>query len=158
MAAADRRLATIGLTVFAVAVAACADFGPPPSPWNHGKGSGPTPPIAQPVPIPVNFPPLTGPSRVYGFKGPLEYQVRGYTTESRFVLYDNGGFDLQYAGLGIRYGGRYTETNGRIEFEWHGSSSAGPWGAVGTLNADTLVVRYNSTMMMSDFEDAVYVR
>ncbi len=54
------------------------------------------------------------------------------TTASRFVLYDNGAFELQYVGLG-EYRGGYTEANGVINFQWEGWSTAGPWGATGTV-------------------------
>jgi hypothetical protein len=156
MVAADRRLVTIGLIVLA---AACGDYGSTPSAPNEGSGSKPTPPIAGPAQIPANFPAPTGPSRVFVFRGALDYPVRSYTTESRFVLYDNGAFSLQYgSGLGFQYLGRYAETNGRIEFAWQGWSTAGPWGATGKLSADSLAVRYNTIMMLSDFEDALYVR
>jgi hypothetical protein len=39
-----------------------------------------------------------------------------------------------------------------------GWSSAGPWGAAGTLGGNSLTVRYNLIMQMTDFEDAIYVR
>lgn len=39
------------------------------------------------------------------------------------------------------YRGRYTEANGVITFEWDGWSRAGPWGATGTLNGDSLTVQ-----------------
>jgi hypothetical protein len=82
--------------------------------------------------------------------------VRDYTEQSRFVLYDNGAFVLQYASLGGEYRGGYTESNGIITFEWEGWSLAGPWGATGTLNSGSLTVRYNVIMQLTDFEDAVY--
>lgn len=69
---------------------------------------------------------------------------------------DNGGFVLQYAGLGFEYRGGYAETKGAIAFEWEGWSAAGPWGATGTLKGDSLTVQYNLIMQLTDFEDAVY--
>ena len=129
-------------------------------------GPGPTaptprtdaPPVARPAPPPSIFPPLVGPSRTFPFDHDLTYRVGEYTKRSRFVLYDNGAFVLQFAlcNCGGEYRGKYTEANGIITFEWEGWSLAGPWGATGTLEGDTLTVRYNLIMMLSDFEDAVY--
>ena len=86
------------------------------------------------------------------------YQVRDYTLASRFVLYDNGTFALQYASgsLTPEYRGTYTETDGQVMFTWEGWSVAGTWGATGVLTRDSLAVTYNLIMMMSDFEDATY--
>lgn len=104
--------------------------------------------------------PCRGHRKIFTFDHQLSYSVRDYTQQSRFVLYDNGAFVLQYAicNCGGAYRGRYTEANGVITFEWEGWSTAGPWGATGTLKGDTLTVQYNLIMMMSDFEDAVYLR
>jgi hypothetical protein len=81
---------------------------------------------------------LSGPSRTFVFDRELSYRVSNYTKESRFVLYDNGAFVLQYVGLGGGYRGGYTEANGVIVFEWEGWSAAGPWGATGTVKGDSL--------------------
>jgi hypothetical protein len=99
---------------------------------------------------------LSGRSRTFIFDRGLSYPVSGYTNESRFVLYDNGAFVLQYVGLGIEYRGGYTEVNEVINFQWEGWSTAGPWGATGTVNGTSLTVRYNAVMQWSDFEDAMY--
>ena len=115
-----------------------------------GPSPGPVPPVAS------NFPPLTGPARTFVFDRELSYSVANYTKKSRFVLYDNGGFVLQYDGLG-EYRGRYTEAQGDINFDWEGWSRAGPWGATGTLKGDSLTVQYNTIMQLTDFDDAVYV-
>jgi hypothetical protein len=99
---------------------------------------------------------LSGPSLTFTFDKALAYGVRDYTKQSRFVLYDTGGFALQYVSLGGEYRGGYTESNGVITFAWEGWSTAGPWLATGTLKDGSLTVQYNFIMMMSDFEDAVY--
>jgi hypothetical protein len=109
-----------------------------------------------PAPSPSNFPPLSGLSRTFGFNHELTYRLTDYTKQSRFVLYDNGAFVLQYVSLGIEYRGGYTESNGVITFQWEGWSSAGAWGASGTLKDGSLTVQYNLIMQLSDFEDAVY--
>lgn len=129
--------------------AACADWGPSPL---EGPGQAPPPPA---VPDRPDFPPPSGASRSFAFARNLSYPVREYTTKSRFVLYDNGAFVLEYAGLG-EYRGGYTRSDGVLAFEWEGWSTAGPWGATGTLVGDSLRVEYNTVMQLSDFEDAVY--
>ena len=144
-----RRRTLVALLVLS---AACGDSVPT-SPTGTSQG----PPLASPTPPPpTNLPPLSGPSRTFSFERELSYRVSEYTKASRFVLYDNGAFVLQYAGLGIEYRGRYTEANGLIVFEWEGWSSAGPWGATGTLTGNSLLVSYNMIMQLTDFEDAVY--
>jgi hypothetical protein len=101
---------------------------------------------------------LTGPARTFVFDRQLSHPISSYTRESRFVLYENGAFVLQYASLGGGYRGGYTEENGVITFAWEGWSIAGAWGATGTIRGDTLTVQYNVIMQLSDFEDAVYAR
>ena len=68
--------------------------------------------------------------------------------------YDGGN---QYR-IGIQYKGWYAQTNNSVSFTWEGWSTAGPWGANGTLRGDTLTVGYNPVMSLTDFEDAVYLR
>jgi len=99
---------------------------------------------------------LSGLSRTFAFDHQFTYPLTDYTRQSRFVLYDNGAFALQYVSLGIDYRGGYTESNGVITFQWEGWSVAGPWGATGTLKDGSLTVQYNLIMQMTDFEDAVY--
>jgi hypothetical protein len=131
-----------------------------------GGSTTPTSPFVpvEPVPAPLpNFPPLSGPSRIFTFSRGLDEPVQQYTKQSRFVLYDNGAFVLQYLNNPIcncdgTYRGVYKDANGAITFEWEGWSVAGPWGATATLEGDSLTVRYNVIMMLSDFEDAVYLR
>jgi len=127
----------------------------PTSPSGAMPPSVAIPPAAQPASV---FPPLSGPSRTFAFEREVSYPVSHYTKGSRLVLYDNGAFVLQYLTLGPGgYRGGYTEVNGVITFEWEGWSAAGPWGATGTLQGDSLRVQYNFIMQMTDFEDAVYV-
>jgi hypothetical protein len=121
------------------------------------NGQNPAVP-SSPAPSPGNFPPLSGGSRTFAFNHELTYRLRDYTRQSRFVLYDNGAFVLQYASLGGEYRGAYTESNGVITFQWEGSSTAGAWGATGTLKDGSLTVQYNLIMQLSDFEDAVYAQ
>jgi hypothetical protein len=99
---------------------------------------------------------LSGPSRTFVFDRELTHAVQDYTKSSRFVLYDTGGFVLQFPRG--EYRGGYTERDGVVTFEWEGWSTAGPWAATGSLTGDSLLVRYNIIMTMTDFEDAAYLR
>jgi len=103
---------------------------------------------------------VSGPSRIFSFDHELTYGVSDYTKKSRFVLYDNGTFVLEYPSClcSGSYSGNWTETNGVITFVWAGWSAAGPWGATGTVEANTLTVHYNLIMQLTDFEDAAYSR
>ena len=121
--------------------------------------AGPSSSNSVPGPIPSTFPSVVKPARVFVFDRELLYPVRTFTVGSRFVLYDDGSFALQYLNAATgEYRGRYKEVDGNITFEWEGWSTAGPWGATGSLTANSLTVRYNLIMEMSDFEDAVYGR
>jgi hypothetical protein len=114
------------------------------------------PPIAAPV-GPAEFPPVSKPGRIYGSAAPLNYPLQPYTLASRFVLHDDGTFVLQYGyPRAFEYRGTYKESGSAITFEWEGWSTAGPWGATGSLGDKALIVRYNEVMMLTDFEDAIY--
>ena len=120
--------------------------------------SGTQPSVVTVVPPRPTFPPLSGPSRTLVFDHALANRVSDYTIHSRFVLYDNGGFVLQFPTVaGDGYRGGYTEVNGAITFEWEGWNPAGPWAAAGMLNGNSLTVQYNYIMQGTDFEDAVYM-
>jgi hypothetical protein len=148
-----RRCAAVVLLVLS---AACGSSAPTSPTGTHQR---PALSSQSPTPRPAtNFPPLSGPSRTFVFDRELSYRVSDYTRNSRFVVYDNGAFVLQYPSLGeLGYRGGYRDANGVIVFEWEGWSVAGPWGATGTLEGQSLTVRYNEIMQHTDFEDAVYV-
>ena len=112
-------------------------------------------PQPSPTPPPIEQPPLTGPGTTYVFSGPLSYQVSGFTTASKYVLYDNGAFALQYASFSNPYPGVYRQENGGISFDFGANGSSD---ASGVLNGDLLEVRYSEQMQHSDFENAVYRR
>jgi hypothetical protein len=120
--------------------------------------SGTTQPPGATVPPRPAFPPLSGPSRTLVFAHALATRVSDYTIHSRFVLYDNGAFLLHFPTVaGDGYRGGYAEVNGIITFQWEGWNVAGPWGATGTLQGNSLTVHYNPVMQGADFEDAVYM-
>ena len=152
ISALPRRIACAALLVM---VGACTDKSSPVEP-NHITVPGTAaPPAPAPEPLPVP-PPLTGPARIFGFAEKLSYPVADYTAHSEFALYDDGRFALRYLLRSSEYRGTYTERDGQIIFQWEGWSTAGPWGATGTLRDGTLTVRYNLVMTFIDFEDAVY--
>jgi hypothetical protein len=106
----------------------------------------------------MDFPPLSGPSRTFIFSREESYPVRDFTKQSRFVLYDNGAFALQYPDFS--YPGAYRDDNGTIMFlfEFQGRSVGEQWDdAIGVLKGDSLTIQYDLLMQHSDFENAVYV-
>jgi hypothetical protein len=139
-----------GLLAFLVVSVSCSDATLPTAPL-------PTPPATVAPTPPAPVPPTdSSEARVFGFVSSPYPAVQGYTTGSRYVLYRDGAFVLQYPH--VEYRGTYTEAEGRINFEWEGWSVAGRWGATGVLTDDSLSVSYNIIMLMSDFEDARYKR
>ena len=150
-----RRGAVVVLLMFSVA---CGSSTP-----TFPSGTSQPPSVPSPAPRPpINFPPLSGPSRSFIFDGELSYRVRDYTRKSRFVLYENGAFVLQYPTIGeggYGYRGGYQDANGVIMFmfEFNGRRVGDPWDATGTLKGDSLAVQYDEIMRHADFEDAVYV-
>lgn len=104
----------------------------------------------------IGFHPVSGTARVYMATTSPSFSLLEGT--SRYVLYDDGQFRLQYAYSRSEYGGSYEVTNGVVTFNWQGWSKAGPWGSTGSLTNDSLTVRYNVIMGLTDFEDGVYVR
>ena len=109
----------------------------------------------------------------YVFTGPLDYAIRGFTTGSQYLLYDNGVFGLRYDAFSHVYLGTYRQDNATITFRfddawtwdqgWSCLSDSRPTRglcpfAMGTLNGELLEIRYGDSMQHSDFENAVYRR
>ena len=150
MVAVLRAVALAGVVAF---TAGCRPSGPT---------TGPTPPTpspaAPPAPQPptIEVPPLEGPSSLDVFGGTLIHPVREYTRHSQFVVYDTGGFTLHYTTVpGTPYVGAYRRENNQIVFTF---ASSGQWTAIGTVVGDSMEVRFNEIMQLTDFEDAIYVR
>lgn len=119
----------------------------------------PAPPFEPGVPPP--FPAVTRAARVYVLAQYPSYSYHGGPLASRYVLYDDGAFGLQYASPrfgNFEYRGTYTESSGEVDFQWEGWSAAGPWGATAKITEESLTVRYNLIMQLTDFEDGVYLR
>ncbi len=148
------------VVIAVAAVAACGDGASPPTAPTPPVSPGP---VASPAPTPqppVNFPPVVGPSRVFTFDRPLGYPVRDFTQQSRFVIYDNGAFVLEYASLNFVLPGQYVrDSSGRLMFlfQFNGRTQNEAWDdAVGTLDGDRLGIEFELTMQHADFENAVY--
>ena len=146
MIAVVRCGAILALLVLSVA---CSD---PPLP--SAPTPVPSPVVPAPPPPALTVPPLEGPANLYVFSHPLEHPVQDYTTNSTYLLYETGAFALQYRRSRAR---SWARTSGKRT----GSSSVlrrYPVGCLGTINGDSLEVRYNDIMVHSDFENAVYTR
>jgi hypothetical protein len=147
-------------SLLVVLSAACADPIQPVAPTTQRPSDVPSPPLGPPP----AFPTLSRPGTIY--VGDLAiYDAfaswHGSRIASRYVFYEDGTFALQFASQRnpfFEYKGRFTQTDFVITFDWDGWSSAGPWGATGTLSGDALSVKYNVVMMLTDFIDGVYVR
>lgn len=144
-----------GAIIFMAALAVTCDrIDPPTAPTSTPT---PTRPVSTaPPPRPAEYPPIIGPASVFDFSGPLSHPVRGFTTTSRYVLYDDGAFALQY--LGFEYPGSYEKDGGTIRFLFFPCPCNDRSQALATLNGDLLEVRYSEMMQHSDFEDATYKR
>ena len=105
-----------------------------------------------PRPLPAGEPAAT-----YVFSGSLDYPIRGFTTGSRYLLYEDGVFALQYDAFAHVYRGTYRQDNATITFQFDGGTGDRAT-ATGTLKGDLLEVRYSDIMQHSDFENAVYRR
>ena len=162
-----RELGVVVLALLAVALSACGGGGDgsnaQPVAADHQAASAPSSSGSQPssTPIAVTWPtPTGGPARIFDYASAAA-PVSDYTRASRFVLYDNGTFELQLAEPGsgriFAYTGRYSEGSSVVTFDWDGWSSAGPWGATATLDGKSLAVQYNVIMQLTDFDNAVYV-
>jgi hypothetical protein len=139
------------IAVFALSIA-CSNANRPTAPSQVPTPLTPTsppPPIVQPLVVP----PLSGPANNYVFSRQLEYPVSHFTLTSKYVLYENGAFSLQYVSPAGELVGAYLLDNGQISFRFSGGGDAS-----GTLSGDVLEVRYSERMQHSDFENAVYKR
>lgn len=160
--AAVRCGALVALLVFATA---CSDSGSPAAPTSKADSTDPRPSTRTPPspsnPASVPFPEVSRPARVYVAVSSPYYPMHGSPLASRYVLYDDGTFALQYSSANypfFEYRGTYAEADTDIRFNWEGWSVAGPWGATASVAGDSLTVRYNLIMQLSDFEDGVYIR
>jgi hypothetical protein len=126
----------------------------------------PSTPTARVPPLPPipesDFPPVPQSARIYLFASGLSSTVREWTDGSRYVLYEDGTFALQYLRSrgAFEYRGTYTEANAVFTFHWEANQNvSAPWRpATGTVTGDALTVRYDAIMILDDFENAIYIQ
>jgi hypothetical protein len=122
------------------------------------------PPVVQAPDSPTAFPALPRAGEIYlASESLLREQNYGHhrTLVSRYVLYEDGAFELQYlrgeSGF-FQYRGRYTRTDTLVAFAFDNLAFAPVRDASGVLAGDSLTVRYNTAMSLSGFVDGVFVR
>ena len=162
---ASARSAMVALVLIALTMPlACSDATGarnPTAPPSDPNRPLPPPPATDGPPPP--FPTVAGAVAIYDAGAGLYDELipyHGSNLPSRYVLFGDGTFQLQFSSyrFGIfSYAGRYSRSDSVMTFTWDGWSTAGPWGSTGTLRGDTLAVRYNVVMMLSDFIDGDYV-
>lgn len=148
------------LSAVVVCASACSDPALPTAPTPPAASAATATPQPPGNPPPA-FPDVTKAARVYLAADWPASTYHGGSLASRYVLYDDGTFTLQYASANytfFEYRGTYIEADGVITFHWEGWSAAGSWGARGSITPERLVVHYNEIMTMSDFVDGVYLR
>ena len=155
--------------VFSLSVA-CADPTGPGQPRVPGQPREPSQPAQPPTlpgsgsPASPGFPTLSKSGDIYNESNSIyaaSYAYQGGSLVSRYVLYQDGTFALQFvsgtSGF-FEYPGTYTREGTVVTFAWQGWSTAGPWGSSATLDGDSLTVTYNIIMLMTDFENGRYVK
>jgi hypothetical protein len=105
----------------------------------------------------ADFPEASGPGRIFNFSSRDRYPVSPRTIQSRFVLYDDSTFSLQFRGEPDGYHGRYTEDGRDLSLvSMPPSPRFSAWRATGTLDGLVLTVRYWPEDHWLHLEDAVY--
>jgi hypothetical protein len=135
-----------------------------------GDSTGPSQPSGATQPVigsPVSTPAFPAPSKrgdiynestaIYAFS----YPYHGGSLVSRYVLYEDGTFALQFVSAAygfFEYLGTYRRDDTLITFAWNGWSSTGAWTSTATQIGDSMSVKYNLDMVLSDFADGQYVK
>src|SRR5688572_6992291 len=139
------RVVAVAIAALTVLSAACSErqvFDPLPQ-------AGPT--DSEPgVPFVPVFPALTKAGQVFA-EPPGLYANYGSQSFSRFVLYDDGTFELQFArgSAPLTFKGRYVRDASSVKFDWDDWKSTESWYATGTLDGDRLTVKYSAAMSLS---------
>ena len=124
--------------------------------WGCDASNGPAGPSSQdPVgPSPQNPVVITYDRVTPHHSATLSYHG---TLSERYILLADGMFRLQFVS-GVHgtfeYLGTYHSSGSTVSFAFNGSTGY----AAGTLSGDSLFVRYDIDMILSDFEDGVFVR
>jgi len=127
--------------------------GPSGSPQPYGLPA--TPPNS-----PSPFPAVTRPGSVYNEKSRLYAAPTDPSAVSRYVLYDDGTFELQFQNRfgSFAFGGHYQTSNGTVTLAFEGANIVGLWEATASLQNDEMSVMYNEVMVGADFVNGVYAR
>jgi hypothetical protein len=144
------------LAALASLAAGCADDTPsgPAGGRLRGAPIAVTPPPPPPVPP---APTITGPAVLYERASPSAFgMIDAYLLSSGA----DSAFAIIFPGGTSHWGwsGRYAREDSVLVFHYNAWSAAGELAARGTIRGDSLVLRYNAVMQMTDFEDGVYVR
>lgn len=102
----------------------------------------------------TGFPPAPADADVY-----VAESTSSTGAVSRYVIYGNGRFELQYVSAHwgyFAYAGSFTRTQSPQGFAFRFDGDP-RWQATGVLNGERLTITYNLVMLLSDFEDGVYV-
>ena len=98
--------------------------------------------------------PISGSAVVYEEAGaePGELVLRSGAVRNRFVLRQDGTFDLQTS-AGWESSGTYSKGDITIAFDFDGAD----WAAIGTIRGDSMSVEYNLSAQLSEFENGIYL-
>jgi hypothetical protein len=146
-------LCLVGLLALLVVVSSsCHDpTSPTPVTPTQPTTSAPAPGPPPPPPAPRGGP-FPGAGTYEFVSSPGGRAVYAYTSDSRYVLNDDGTFALQSPSFEFK--GRYKYENEHVifDFDWNSQTE----GAVAVFDGNRMAVTYNWYMGMADFEDAVY--
>lgn len=134
-----------------IAAGGCADS----TPASPAPRQVPVPTI--PPPSPPQAPSIPEPTVRYERVTPLSYgasdaYLLSLSADSTFaIIFPNGRTFAAWSG-------RYSRSDSVLTFRYVAWSAAGELLARGTIRGDTLLLRYNTIMQLTDFEDGDYVR
>ena len=115
-------------------------------------GTLPTQPAPlTPAPVP-GFPALSRPGTIYE-----RVTASVFPSPQRYVVFGDGTFSHQFIndlhGL-LEYKGRYVGQGSELQLLF--DDNHGSWFASAIVGGDSLFVKYNMNMVLSDFEDGVF--
>ena len=133
---------------------------PPAASCAEGTLFGPAPPSPPRTPAAPFLPPDLGPPTLAGPEVRYQRVSPGYPDTYVLSLGADRAFVIVSADGSVSgaWSGRYARADSVLVFHYNASRVAGEYAAHGTLRGDTLLLRYNFAMNMTDFEDGVYVR
>lgn len=126
----------------------------------------PTPPAlpSAAFPNPPAFPGVSRPAQVYVEGDSIyafAYAYHASRLQSRYVLYDDGSFSLQFSSLKFgffQYPGTYLRSGSGILFLFRDSNVGGSWAADAKFSGTSMQVNYNAIMVGADFNNGLYVQ